>query len=37
MNESIDDTGADAKAGERAGAFHEIDFSDIVPIFAVFL
>ena len=29
MSESIDDAGADTKAGERAGSGHKGDFGDV--------
>lgn len=37
VGESVDDGGADAKAGKRAGAGHEGDFFNILPGLMIFL
>lgn len=31
MGEGVNHGGADAEAGERAGAGHEFDFGDVLP------
>lgn len=36
MGESVNDSGADAEARERAGTAHESNPSDVVKSFAVF-